>query len=92
MSYAPLRGVEEKQVTKLELRADPGNVGFLTGPAWFESIESLIGASKVAVQGVQPYSASVDGFLSGGDATGTSSMFVIASCLTYVATFLISNP
>lgn len=55
-------------------RADPGNVGFLTGPAWFEAIEDMVGSENVAIQGIQPYSASVDGFLAGGDADGSAAM------------------
>lgn len=54
----------------------PGNVGEAgsEGPTFFNAVASRIGASRLAVQGVN-YSASVLGFLAGGDAAGATTMF-----------------
>lgn len=43
---------------------DPGNVGVLVGPWFFESLQNVLGSRSLGVQGV-PYPASVQGFLSG---------------------------
>ncbi|KAL5120428.1 hypothetical protein ACEQ8H_001718 [Pleosporales sp. CAS-2024a] len=54
-----------------------GNVGEAgsEGPTFFNALASALGgASQLAIQGVN-YSASVLGFLSGGDAAGTTTMF-----------------
>ncbi|KAM0131873.1 hypothetical protein ACHAP3_006615 [Botrytis cinerea] len=53
---------------------DPGNVGVITGPPFFMALEALVGSSKVTVQGVNNYAASVATFLAGGDPVGSSSM------------------
>lgn len=55
---------------------DPGNVGVITGPPFFMALEALVGSSKVTVQGVNNYAASVATFLAGGDPVGSSSMYV----------------
>jgi hypothetical protein len=52
---------------------EPGNVGVLTGPEFFTALEATVGAQNVAVQGVD-YSASIDGFLEGGDPAGIQTM------------------
>jgi cutinase len=52
---------------------EPGNVGVLVGPPFFNALESLVGAENVALQGVD-YPASVEEFLTGGDATGSQAM------------------
>ncbi|PNP49643.1 hypothetical protein THARTR1_09654 [Trichoderma harzianum] len=52
---------------------DPGNVGVLVGPWFFDSLEAALGNKRVGVKGV-PYPASVQGFLSG------SIKSVISSC------------
>jgi cutinase len=54
----------------------PGNVGEAgsEGPTFFNAVASRIGASRLAVQGVN-YSASVLGFLAGGDAAGETTTF-----------------
>lgn len=52
---------------------EPGNVGVFTGPAFFDAIQAKIGAASMDVQGVE-YSASVEGFLQGGDAAGSQAM------------------
>jgi len=52
---------------------EPGNVGLVTGPPFFDAITSIIGAKSMEVQGVE-YPASIEGFLQGGDATGSQTM------------------
>jgi hypothetical protein len=52
---------------------EPGNMGVLTGPEFFTALEATVGAQNVAVQGVD-YSASIDGFLEGGDPAGSQAM------------------
>lgn len=48
---------------------DPGNVGYLVGPPWFDAIADDIGSDNLAAQGVN-YTASVNNFLEGGDPEG----------------------
>jgi hypothetical protein len=52
---------------------EPGNVGLVTGPPFFDAIEQIVGSNNVAVQGVE-YGASIEGFLQGGDPTGSQMM------------------
>jgi cutinase len=52
---------------------EPGNVGVLAGPPFFNALKNKIGAGNVAVQGVS-YPASVEGFLLGGDDGGAQTM------------------
>lgn len=52
---------------------EPGNVGLVTGPPFFDAITSIIGAKSMKVQGVE-YPASIEGFLQGGDETGSQTM------------------
>jgi hypothetical protein len=52
---------------------ETGNVGTLSGPPFFSALSSKVGASNLAVQGVQ-YPADIPGFLAGGDATGSATM------------------
>lgn len=52
---------------------EPGNVGLVTGPPFFDAITSIIGAKSMEAQGVE-YPASIEGFLQGGDATGSQTM------------------
>ncbi|TVY83462.1 Cutinase [Lachnellula suecica] len=52
---------------------ETGNVGTLTGPPFFDALEQQVGASNVAVQGVD-YPADIPGFLAGGDAAGSQLM------------------
>jgi cutinase len=61
---------QEHKLTVLQT-ADPGNVGFLVGPPFFDAI--LAQTSSASFQGV-PYSASVTGFLEGGDPAGAPMM------------------
>lgn len=53
---------------------EPGNVGVLVGPPFFDALKSTIGAGNLVVQGVE-YPASVEGFLVGGDAGGAQTMY-----------------
>ena len=53
---------------------EPGNVGILVGPPFFEALESLVGSSALTIQGVNDYSASIDGYLEGGDPVGSAEM------------------
>jgi hypothetical protein len=54
---------------------EPGNVGILVGPPFFDALTSAAGTSSIfTFQGVNDYSASVDGYLEGGDPKGTAEM------------------
>lgn len=52
---------------------EPGNVGRLAGPPFFQALAQQVGADNVAVQGVD-YPADIPGFLAGGDADGSKTM------------------
>lgn len=52
--------------------AEPGNVGGLVGPEFFEALSTA--GKTVAVQGVENYPASVPEYLAGGSPEGSSSM------------------
>jgi cutinase len=52
---------------------EQGNVGTLSGPPFFASLATSVGMDNLAVQGVE-YPANVQGFLAGGDATGSKTM------------------
>ncbi|CAG7996436.1 unnamed protein product [Penicillium salamii] len=54
--------------------SEPGNVGILVGPPLFDALLDQFGESAVAIQGVNNYAASVQGYLAGGDATGSTEM------------------
>jgi len=64
---------------------EPGNVGILTGPPFFDALQSMMGNKAVAVQGVN-YPASIEGFLKGGDATGSQTMLVFYNSYTLILT------
>lgn len=53
--------------------SEPGNVGILAGPPFFNALEAMVGASAVTVQGVV-YPADIPGFLVGGDPQGSQTM------------------
>jgi cutinase len=53
---------------------EPGNVGVLVGPPLFDALEELIPSSALTIQGVNDYSASVAGYLEGGDPAGSAEM------------------
>lgn len=59
---------------------DPGNVGILVGPPFFQALAGAIGSKSLNVQGV-PYPASVDGYLNADTAAGQT-MYVTAVLLT----------
>lgn len=48
---------------------DPGNVGALVGPPFFEAMASALQGKSLSVQGV-PYPASVEGYLSADQGAG----------------------
>lgn len=52
---------------------EPGNVGALTGPPFFNALDAVIGTQNVGIQGV-PYPASIAGYLAGGDAGGSANL------------------
>ena len=53
---------------------EPGDVGVIAGPPFFDEIEDRLGGGKkLVVQGVD-YPANVQGFLAGGDAQGSKTM------------------
>ena len=54
---------------------EPGNVGILAGPPFFDALRSLVGSSALTIQGVNDYSASIDGYLEGGDPAGSAEMY-----------------
>ena len=54
--------------------AEPGNVGVLAGPPFFQALGDIVGSEAVTLQGVNNYAASVEGFLEGGDSDGTANM------------------
>lgn len=49
---------------------EPGNVGLLAGPPFFNALGSIVGYDNVAVQGVD-YPADIPGYLLGGSSSGT---------------------
>ncbi|KAK2767641.1 hypothetical protein FQN54_003799 [Arachnomyces sp. PD_36] len=52
---------------------EPGNVGSLAGPPFFESLDAALGAGQLAVQGVD-YPADIPGYLDGGSKEGAETM------------------
>ncbi|KAG4441421.1 hypothetical protein IFR05_003108 [Cadophora sp. M221] len=52
---------------------EPGNVGLVAGPPFFDALESIMGTGAVSVQGVE-YGATITGFLQGGDPAGSVTM------------------
>lgn len=53
---------------------EPGNVGVLTGPAFFDAVQGQLGSRTLAVQGTDNYAADVEGFLQGGSASGSQQL------------------
>ncbi|KUI54243.1 Cutinase [Cytospora mali] len=54
---------------------EPGNVGALVGPPFFDAIEDALGSGyTLAVQGVDDYDATVTEYLEGGDPEGSQEM------------------
>ncbi|TVY82425.1 Cutinase [Lachnellula suecica] len=54
--------------------SEPGNVGILVGPPFFDALRSAVGDSALTIQGVNNYDADIDGYIAGGDAGGSSAM------------------
>jgi hypothetical protein len=52
---------------------EPGNVGLLAGPPFFDALKAMVGAGNVDVQGVE-YAADIPGFLIGGSPQGSQTM------------------
>lgn len=48
-------------------------MGSVAGPPFAQALATKVGASSLAVQGVE-YPADIPGFLAGGDATGSQTM------------------
>ena len=65
-----------KEYTVLFARGttEPGNVGILVGPPFFEALIARVGRKKLAIQGVNGYDADVEGYLDGGDKGGSASL------------------
>jgi cutinase len=63
---------------------EPGNVGILVGPPFFDALRSLVGTSALTIQGVNDYSASLDGYLEGGDPAGSAEMQVYLNLYTRI--------
>lgn len=53
---------------------ESGNIGGIVGPPFVAALKAKLGASNVAVQGVNNYAADIPGFLAGGSATGSANM------------------
>ena len=64
-----------KTVTVIFARgtSEPGNVGAVTGPPFFQALAAKIGSDQLAVQGVD-YAANVAGIIAGGDPAGSKKM------------------
>lgn len=52
---------------------EPGNVGLVTGPPFFDALKAMLGAKSVTIQGVN-YGATIEGFLEGGEPDGGTIM------------------
>jgi Cutinase len=57
---------------------ESGNIGDIVGPPFVNALNGLLGASNVAVQGVNNYPADIPGFLAGGSATGSADMAAVS--------------
>ncbi|KAH8667578.1 cutA, cutinase A [Tricladium varicosporioides] len=57
---------------------EPGNVGLLAGPEFFDALTDMLGAKNVDVVGVE-YGATIEGFLQGGDKQGSALMASLVS-------------
>lgn len=54
--------------------AEPGNMGVLVGPPLVWALQDIVGDSGLTIQGVNDYSASVEGYLEGGDPDGSANL------------------
>lgn len=66
---------ECKPVTVIFARGtiEPGNVGALAGPPFFNALGLALGDENIGVQGVN-YAATILGYLEGGDAKGAETL------------------
>jgi cutinase len=55
--------------------AEPGNMGVLVGPPLVWALQDIVGDSGLTIQGVNDYSASVEGYLEGGDPDGSANLY-----------------
>jgi hypothetical protein len=64
-----------KAVTVIFARGtlESGNVGSLAGPPFFDALDTDLGTSNVALQGVD-YGATISGYLEGGDPAGAATL------------------
>jgi cutinase len=64
-----------KAVTVIFARGtlESGNVGSLAGPPFFDALDTDLGTSNVALQGVD-YGATIAGYLEGGDPAGAATL------------------
>jgi cutinase len=60
----------------------PGNVGSIVGPPFFDALASRLGASNVAIQGVD-YPASYEEAGAGGSKEGTANLVSFAQLASY---------
>ena len=69
-----------KTVTVIFARGtlESGNVGSLAGPPFFDALDTDLGTSNVALQGVD-YAASIEGYLEGGDPAGAANLSSLAN-------------
>lgn len=79
-----------KPVTVIFARGttEPGNVGVLAGPPFFDALRDRLGGDQMlAVQGVGPqgYPATIDGFLAGGEPGAGQVMCVLLLSLSNFA-------
>ncbi|KAH8680585.1 putative cutinase [Xylariales sp. PMI_506] len=59
---------------------EPGNVGALVGPPFFDALRDALPSGKtLSVQGVDDYGATVTGYLEGGDPTGSTRMAALVT-------------
>lgn len=73
-------GLPCKEFTLIFARGtlESGNIGDIVGPPFVNALNGLLGASNVAVQGVNNYPADIPGFLVGGSPTGSVDMAAVS--------------
>lgn len=71
--------------------SEPGNMGVLVGPPLVWALQDVVGKSGLTIQGVNDYSASVDGYLEGGDPSGSANMYAFFTPLGVVLSLIIVN-
>jgi cutinase len=53
---------------------EPGNVGILAGPPFFDALSTTLTGKTIAIQGVNSYPGSISDYLAGGSTTGSAEM------------------